>query len=49
MADWSKITSRGNVEDRRSASPLAVGGLGLVGTIIVIVVKLTKFYRQKEI
>ena len=51
MADWSKITSREDVEDRRSALPLAAGagGLGLVGTIIVIVAKLTKCYRQKEI
>lgn len=38
MAFWDKITSEGNVEDRRSFSPLAggVGGLGLVGTLIYL-------------
>ncbi len=52
MADWSKITSpENNMEDRRSTLPFAAGadGLGLVRTIIVIVAKLTKCYRQKEI
>lgn len=41
MADWSKIGSRGNVEDRRG-SPLgfAGGGLGLVGIGIVLLVSL---------
>jgi predicted metalloprotease len=34
MADWSKIGSSGNVEDRRGAS--MIGGLGLVGTIIIL-------------
>ncbi|MCC2632109.1 MAG: putative neutral zinc metallopeptidase, partial [Patescibacteria group bacterium] len=34
MADWSKIGSSGNVEDRRGAS--MVGGLGIVGTLIVL-------------
>jgi predicted metalloprotease len=40
MADWSKITSRGNVEDRRG-SPMAVagGGLGIVGIGIVLLVQ----------
>jgi hypothetical protein len=33
MADWDKISSRGDVEDRRSYGP-ALGGLGLVGIII---------------
>lgn len=41
MADWSKISSRGNVDDRRGR-PLAVagGGLSLVGVGIVLVIQL---------
>lgn len=35
MADWQKLISRGNVEDRRSAGPM-LGGVGLVGAIIVV-------------
>jgi len=37
MADWSKITSRGNVDDRRG-SPMAFagGGLGIVGIGIIL-------------
>ena len=32
MADWSKILSRGNVEDRRGMGVgLGVGGAGLIG------------------
>ena len=31
MAYWDKITSRGNVEDRRSMAPVAFGGLSLTG------------------
>ena len=31
MANWDKILSRGNVEDRRSFSPAAVGKISLVG------------------
>src|SRR3712207_1537174 len=40
MADWSKIISRGNVEDRRG-SPMAVagGGLGIVGIGIVLLMQ----------
>jgi predicted metalloprotease len=40
MADWSKIGSRGNVEDRRG-SPMAVagGGLGIVGIGIVLLIQ----------
>jgi predicted metalloprotease len=40
MADWSKITSRGNVEDRRG-NPMAVasGGLGIVGVGIVLLIQ----------
>ncbi|MEO5645939.1 MAG: neutral zinc metallopeptidase [Candidatus Paceibacterota bacterium] len=34
MADWSKITSRGNIDDRRGAGPTAVGGVGLAGVVI---------------
>jgi predicted metalloprotease len=37
MADWGKILSRGNVEDRRGLAPIAgAGGLGLVGVLAVI-------------
>jgi predicted metalloprotease len=38
MADWSKVTSRGNVEDRRSFSPVAVGGMGLGGLLVLMAV-----------
>ncbi len=31
MADWKKILSRGNVEDRRSYGPAGIGGVGLTG------------------
>jgi predicted metalloprotease len=39
VADWSKILSRGNVEDRRGAGPLVLGGggLGLVGIVIYLI------------
>ncbi|HJQ08104.1 MAG TPA: neutral zinc metallopeptidase [Candidatus Saccharimonadales bacterium] len=38
MAFWDKISSRGNVEDRRGMSPIALGGggLGLAGVAIVL-------------
>ncbi|MDQ3239641.1 MAG: zinc metallopeptidase [bacterium] len=36
MADWGKILSRGNVEDRRSMAPAAMGGLSLTGIAIVV-------------
>ncbi len=38
MALWDKITSTGNVQDRRGAGPVGVvgGGLGLTGVIIVL-------------
>lgn len=40
MADWTKITGRGNVEDRRGASlAFASSGLGLVGLGIVVVLQ----------
>lgn len=35
MANWDKLTSRGNVEDRRSMAPAAVGGLSLTGVAIL--------------
>ncbi len=31
MANWGKILSRGNVEDRRSFGPAAAGGIGIGG------------------
>lgn len=42
MADWDKITSMGDVEDRRGASPLLIGGggLGLAGAAIVLFLNL---------
>lgn len=41
MADWDKITSRGSVEDRRAmGGGIALGGAGLVGTVIVIIFSL---------
>ncbi len=34
MADWSKLTGRGNVEDRRALGPTAIGGgVGIVGLV----------------
>ncbi len=37
MADWSKIPSRGNVEDRRGFSPTAIGGgVGITGLLVVM-------------
>lgn len=35
MANWDKITSSGNVEDRRGSAPVA-GGLGTIGVILVL-------------
>lgn len=35
MADWSKILRRGNVEDRRSMAPMAVGGVGVTGIALL--------------
>ncbi|CAN5137160.1 neutral zinc metallopeptidase [soil metagenome] len=38
MADWNKLTSRGNVDDRRSFGPTAVGGgLGITGVVVYLV------------
>lgn len=36
MANWGRILSRGNVEDRRSLSPVAAGGLGITGLAIYL-------------
>lgn len=35
MANWGKILSRGNVEDRRSLAPMAMGGLSLTGVALL--------------
>lgn len=40
MANWEKITSRGNVEDRRAFGPTAAGGLGLTGIIVYLIFNL---------
>ena len=40
MADWGKISSRGNVEDRRSLGPVVAGGIGITGVIIYLVFNL---------
>jgi predicted metalloprotease len=41
MANWGKITSRGDVEDRRGMSPAAIGGgLGLTGVIVTLAISL---------
>lgn len=34
MANWKKIISRGNVEDRRSLTPVAVGGISVTGILL---------------
>lgn len=36
MAMWDKLSSRGNVDDRRSLGPAAVGGLGLGGVALYL-------------
>lgn len=36
MADWSKLTGRGNVEDRRGFGPGLGGGLGLTGLAVYL-------------
>lgn len=41
MADWKKIKSRGNVEDRRGQRPAQiVGGIGTLGILLVVAVGL---------
>jgi uncharacterized protein len=36
MAEWDKLDGGGRVEDRRSSAPVALGGLGLVGVLLVV-------------
>jgi predicted metalloprotease len=38
MADWGRILSRGNVEDRRGASPAAIGGISLTTVALYMLV-----------
>ncbi|MDQ5981790.1 MAG: hypothetical protein QG570_547 [Patescibacteria group bacterium] len=38
MADWGKIGSRGNVEDRRSSAPAVVGGISVTGILLYLLV-----------
>lgn len=38
MANWGKIGSRGNVEDRRGFAPVAVGGVSLAGLALYVLV-----------
>ncbi len=39
MADWSKITTRGRVQDRRAMGPAGIGGgLGVTGLVIYLLV-----------
>ncbi len=36
MADWKKILSRGDVEDRRSFKPAVIGGISLTGVALFL-------------
>ncbi len=38
MADWGKIKSRGNVEDKRSIVPVVAGGISLTGIVLYLLV-----------
>ena len=38
MANWSRLGSRGNVEDRRGLAPTSIGGIGIPGVAIVLLV-----------
>jgi uncharacterized protein len=40
MANWGKISARGNVEDRRSLRPAAIGGIGLTGVLLILGINL---------
>jgi predicted metalloprotease len=40
MAYWDKLRGRGSVEDRRAAGPVALGGLGTTGILLVVVFNL---------
>ena len=35
MANWGKIFSRGDIEDRRSYAPVAIGGISLTGVALL--------------
>jgi uncharacterized protein len=38
MANWGRILSRGNVEDRRAFGPVGIGGLGISGVALLLLV-----------
>jgi predicted metalloprotease len=38
MADWDKIQSRGDVEDRRAFRPAVAGGISLTGVVLFLLV-----------
>lgn len=40
MANWGKILSRGNVEDRRSLGPAVVGGVSITGVVLYLLVNI---------
>jgi len=40
MAKWDKLTSRGNVEDRRGSGALVLGGVGATGLVLSLVFNL---------
>lgn len=40
MARWDKLSSRGNVQDRRGMGPVAIGGLSLTGVTILLLANL---------
>lgn len=40
MADWKKIRTRGNVEDRRAFRPALLGGAGMTGIALLLLVNL---------
>ncbi|HUQ85511.1 MAG TPA: neutral zinc metallopeptidase [Candidatus Limnocylindrales bacterium] len=48
MADWGKILNRGNVEDRRSFAPAAIGGISLTGVALLFVFNLLSGGRTMD-
>lgn len=40
MANWDRILGRGNVDDRRSMSPAAIGGISLTGIALLFALNL---------
>lgn len=48
MADWSKILSRGSVEDRRSMGPVAFGSFGSLGAIATLLVLVFSFLSNPD-